>query len=630
MRKPVMIMRKILLAFVLSLFLKETTAQCQIGEIALTMQIAVDAWGQETYWELVPTTNGCGNGTIEWGSNDLVGCAGLDPANGDDGYPDNTMVNEGPFCLTEGVVYDLIFVDSYGDGGLVFELYEDGSFAHTFVGGGDGNTWTFEAGNSGLPDNDSPCGAYEVIPDGAPVAMDNTTAVAQSIEPHPGSGGCGTPGFWCASDFNITRTVWAYFTAQANTTYEITTCNESDADFDTQLALYEVGDCSDFSTFTLISSNDDMSGGCAVANGFSSRMFASCLNEGEVYYIQLDGWADASGIANLTIATTTATPVLGVNVGNINCPLNKGEAANGSLTPYLVNGGVNFTSAWTGPAGFTSNENYPVGLQPGAYSLVLTDACGAIYNGNYTLSQPTPWNVIFDANGPQCESSSDGSIDLTVSGATAPYGYNWAAVGGFSAATQDLTDLPTASYQLIITDDNGCEWTHDYNLLPSNSFSFDLGSDTTVCQEDDIVVSGPAGLTYQWQDGSNNQFYLINAEDWAIGANTVVLTATSEVGCTYSDAYIFTVEDCILVDEYASEMVQLWPNPVVGQLNISMNVVQNNITLNLYDVSGKMVFSQSFNQTNNIQAAINLPVGIYTAEIITDQLNWSKKVLVQQ
>ncbi|MBL0317640.1 MAG: T9SS type A sorting domain-containing protein [Flavobacteriales bacterium] len=291
---------------------------------------------------------------------------------------------------------------------------------------------------------------------------------------------------------------------------------------------------------------------------------------------------------------------------------------------------MNFTSAWTGPAGFTSNENYPVGLQPGAYSLVLTDACGAIYNGNYTLSQPTPWNVIFDANGPQCESSSDGSIDLTVSGATAPYGYNWAAVGGFSAATQDLTDLPTASYQLIITDDNGCEWTHDYNLLPSNSFSFDLGSDTTVCQEDDIVVSGPAGLTYQWQDGSNNQFYLINAEDWAIGANTVVLTATSEVGCTYSDAYIFTVEDCILVDEYAAEMVQLWPNPVVGQLNISMNVVQNNITLNLYDVSGKMVFSQSFNQTNNIQAAINLPVGIYTAEIITDQLNWSKKVLVQQ
>ncbi|MBX7051259.1 MAG: T9SS type A sorting domain-containing protein [Flavobacteriales bacterium] len=622
-------MRNSTLVLIFSLFLLKVNAQCNTGEIAVTMQITVDAWGQETYWEIVPSGNGCGNGTIASGSNFNVGCAGVDPADGNDGYPDNTLVSEGPFCLTEGVMYDLVFVDSYGDGGLTFELYEDGSYAHGYQGTGSGNIWTFEAGNSGLPDNDSPCGAYEIIPNGPAVAMDNTEAIAQFIEPHPNGGGCGTPGFWCQSDFAITKTVWAYFIAQANTTYEITTCNESEGSFDTQLALYHAADCSDFSSFSLISSNDDMSGGCAVANGYSSRMFASCLLEGDVYYIQLDGWADASGVSNLTITTTTAAPTMNVQVGNVNCPLNKGEEANGSLTPYLNNSGVNFTTSWTGPAGFTSTENYPTGLQPGTYNLSLTDACGSSYSGSYTITQPLPWNIIVSSTGPQCETSSDGVIDLSVSGATAPYTYSWAALGGFTAATEDLTDLEVAEYQLIITDDNGCEWQQNYNLTAANSFSFDLGADTILCQEDDIVISGPAGQTYSWQDGSNNQFFLISGEDWPVGANSVILTATTELGCSYSDAFIFTVEDCILVDENENEMVQIWPNPVNDVINIALNKVQNQINLRLYDVSGKMVIDKVFNNTNQINTSLNIPAGLYTLNMQSDRMNWSKKILVQ-
>jgi hypothetical protein len=73
-------------------------------------------------------------------------------------------------------------VDSYGDGGLVFELFEDNSFSHTYIGGGDGNTWTFEAGNSGLPANDSPCGATEIFPDGEALLISNEGAVTQLSE----------------------------------------------------------------------------------------------------------------------------------------------------------------------------------------------------------------------------------------------------------------------------------------------------------------------------------------------------------------------------------------------------------------------------------------------------------------
>jgi len=267
--------------------------QCGTDSTSISMILTVDPWGEENYWELVPTGNGCGNGTLYFGANELVGCSGTAPEV-DGGYPDNSVVIVPSFCLPTGQSFDLIFVDSYGDGGLVFELYENGSFAHSYVGSGTGNTWTFEVGNTGLPIYDSPCGAPEILPNGEGALLDNTACVSQSSEPRPAGGNCGLFGVWCEG--NITNTAWAYFVAEQDVTYEITSCNEG-AGFDTQLALYKVDNCSDWASFELISANDDMAGGCDVANGYSSLMYASCLEAGATYFIQVDGWEGAVGSA---------------------------------------------------------------------------------------------------------------------------------------------------------------------------------------------------------------------------------------------------------------------------------------------------------------------------------------------
>lgn len=93
-------------------------AQCAGGEVAVSFDIDTDAYGYEFYWELVPTGNACGTGTIFAGGNPAVGCSGggaqLSPAGG---YGNNVIVTEGPFCLTIGSQYDIIMVDDWGDGG---------------------------------------------------------------------------------------------------------------------------------------------------------------------------------------------------------------------------------------------------------------------------------------------------------------------------------------------------------------------------------------------------------------------------------------------------------------------------------------------------------------------------------
>ncbi|RMG80884.1 MAG: hypothetical protein D6707_05720, partial [Bacteroidetes bacterium] len=60
-------MKKLLLFFasvlgVASLF--NANAQCPAGQADVQIGVETDQWGYELYWELVPTGNACGTGTV--------------------------------------------------------------------------------------------------------------------------------------------------------------------------------------------------------------------------------------------------------------------------------------------------------------------------------------------------------------------------------------------------------------------------------------------------------------------------------------------------------------------------------------------------------------------------------------
>jgi hypothetical protein len=68
---------------------------------------------------------------------------------------------------------------------------------------------------------------------------------------------------------------------------------------------------------------------------------------------------------------------------------------------------------------------------------------------------------------PDTNSTGVGAIDLTVGGnGSAPYTYLWSN----DSTTQDLTDLLTGIYSVVITDVNGC--TANYAFLVNNYTDF--------------------------------------------------------------------------------------------------------------------------------------------------------------
>ncbi|MNV05181.1 hypothetical protein D3C71_955080 [compost metagenome] len=71
-----------------------------------------------------------------------------------------------------------------------------------------------------------------------------------------------------------------------------------------------------------------------------------------------------------------------------------------------------------------------------------------------------PINITLNSTDVTCNSGSDGAISATLTGGTTPYAYSW-SVG---ATTQVVNNLPAGSYQLTITDAEGCIKSQTTNI----------------------------------------------------------------------------------------------------------------------------------------------------------------------
>lgn len=66
-------------------------------------------------------------------------------------------------------------------------------------------------------------------------------------------------------------------------------------------------------------------------------------------------------------------------------------------------------------------------------------------------------------------------------------------------------------------------------------------------------------------------------------------------------------------------MLSVYPNPVSNFLNINFEQLYNNVELKLYDIRGKLVFVQQYQNTNIIHVDVSyLPPSIYMAKLIYD------------
>ena len=141
------------------------------------------------------------------------------------------------------------------------------------------------------PVNDEVCEAYELPVDGTVQGLfTNHAASADTIEDNivPAE-------VW--KDGSMNSSVWFKFTAPSDGDVEISTCNL--ANFDTQLAVYAVGDCASLETFELVAANEDGPTSCST-NG-DSYLPVYDLKAGDTYYVVVDGYGNDMGHFSIVI-----------------------------------------------------------------------------------------------------------------------------------------------------------------------------------------------------------------------------------------------------------------------------------------------------------------------------------------
>ena len=147
-------------------------------------------------------------------------------------------------------------------------------------------------------------------------------------------------------------------------------------------------------------------------------------------------------------------------------------------------------------------------LSVGVYDVIITDsnACQDVYT--VTITEPlAPLQLSADSINVACFGDSTGSIDLSVIGGTPGYAYSWSN----GDTLQDLSNIPTGSYQVFVTDTNACmdslTMFIDQPLAPIelSATQVDILCFGDFTGEIDLTVTGgtPAasGYVYDWNNG---------------------------------------------------------------------------------------------------------------------------------
>ena len=124
-----------------------------------------------------------------------------------------------------------------------------------------------------------------------------------------------------------------------------------------------------------------------------------------------------------------------------------------------------------------------IDLAPGTYSVTVTDATGCTAETSVEINTLPAIDLQIEDVVPASTVAQNGAIDITVSGGTPPFTYDWYdESGSLLSIEQDLTGVAAGNYFVIVTDANGCVLTSAPIEVPMSTAAYEplLGARLSV------------------------------------------------------------------------------------------------------------------------------------------------------
>ena len=320
---------------------------------------------------------------------------------------------------------------------------------------------------------------------------------------------------------------------------------------------------------------------------------------------------DANGCTtsqSVTISQPQAPLALNTTQINVSCFGN----STGSVNLTVTGGTAPFTYLWSN----NGTVEDPTGMAAGTYSVTVTDANGCTAQTSVTITQPqsglslntTQINVL-------CFGNNSGSINLTVSGGTAPYTYAWSN----NTTLEDPSNLPAGTYTVTVTDANGCTATTTVTITqPGSAVTITATAQNILCLNGTGSVSstpngGVSPYTFSWTNSANTQnitnlqagSYTVTVQDangCSANATAVVATTLSQVPVQILNLTGTTILTCTnpnIVLQATGGVTYNWSGGLTPSNDTNSITAPGTYTVNMIDPNGCPV-SQTITLTQNI------------------------------
>ena len=310
--------------------------------------------------------------------------------------------------------------------------------------------------------------------------------------------------------------------------------------------------------------------------------------------------------------------------GNNNISCNGGS--DGSIDITIQGGSGEYTFNWTGPvgSGIDPTAEDQSGITDGSYNVQVSDeiGCGKYYS--FELTEPESLeissilSVSIDGNfNINCSGGNEGDIDITVSGGSVGnYSYQWSTTNGsgLTETDEDQSGLTAGTYNVIVTDLNGCTIERTYMVTePEPLEASIIGTDITC---DPGLDDGMADLTVTGGTGQGTYSFI-----WSNGETREDITGLVE------GIYIVTVTDernCTIKDSVRMHL----PPPLI--FRIDSISAYNDVNISCYGymdglihtsvISGTPVYNYSWTGPDGFISSdsviVNLGAGIYNLHVV--------------
>ena len=183
--------------------------------------------------------------------------------------------------------------------------------------------------------------------------------------------------------------------------------------------------------------------------------------------------------------------------------------ADAEIKLNTTGGDGNYSWNWSGPNGYANTNDTIIGLDTGQYQLVILDGNLCQKDTLIEITQPNSLNLLANINSINCFGDTSGKINLSLTGGSSPFQYDWDIDGlGDNDDDDSLFNLPSGSYHIFVTDDNGCTLDSVFTLSQPQELTINATISNNACSTDSngvvelITTGGVGGYIYNWSSTS--------------------------------------------------------------------------------------------------------------------------------